>query len=349
MAKTNHTASSRRILSGTAWVLALGYAAALATATAADFDQGAVFTLIEENDLVVDTDRHYTQGIKVAYLHDDGAMPQWVHGLSDWLPSVAYSPRVARIGFELGQNIYTPADTHTTDPIPKDRPYAGWLYAGFTLQRRGFTADIWPTLESFELQLGIIGPESLAKEAQTWVHEIRGFDLPQGWANQLNTEPGVALRYWRGLRLSPSDAVSHYFDVIPHVGASLGNVETSFRVGGTARLGVNLPDSFGVQTISSLVTTEGGWSPGRPGSQWGIHGFSGFEGWLVAHTVFLDGNLWQHSQSVPRETTVIEWKSGVALTFRHAELALAYVYRSREFEGQELSNGYGSLSMKIRL
>ena len=29
---------------------------------------------------------------------------------------------------------------------------------------------------------------------------------------------------------------------------SLGNVETALRLGGTARLGVNLPDSFGLQT-----------------------------------------------------------------------------------------------------
>lgn len=331
----------------TAFITVFGLTATLAV-SAAEFDQAPVFTVLEENDLVVRTDRHYTQGIKLAYVHRDEAMPQWLHRFSDWLPSLGYSQKVARIGFSIGQNIYTPADIQISEPQPDDRPYAGWLYGGFSLQRRGLTADLWPTLESFEIQLGIVGPESLAEQAQTWIHQIRGFDLPQGWDNQLKTEPGIAIRYWRGLRLSPSEAASRYLDVIPHYGGSLGNVETSLRVGATLRLGWNLPDSFGVQTISSLLTTEGGWSPSRKRGEWGIHGFTGFETWFVAHTVFLDGNLWQDSQSVPKETTVVEWQGGVAVTFRRAELAFSFVARSHEFEQQAKANGYGSLSVKVR-
>ena len=34
-------------------------------ASAQSYDQGPVFSAIEENDLVVKTDRHYTQGIKL--------------------------------------------------------------------------------------------------------------------------------------------------------------------------------------------------------------------------------------------------------------------------------------------
>ena len=41
---------------------------------------------------------------------------------------------VRRVGVSFGQNIYTPNDTFTSQPIYNDRPYAAWLYASFALQ-----------------------------------------------------------------------------------------------------------------------------------------------------------------------------------------------------------------------
>jgi hypothetical protein len=315
----------------------------------AHFDQGPVFTVHEENDMVVRTDRHYTQGIKLSYLHADGSLPGFLQAIDRFLPNCGYDQRTSRFGLQIGQNIYTPANITTDELLEEDRPYAGWLYVGLTLQRRGLTRRGWPTLESFEVQLGSIGPPSLGEQAQTWVHEVRDLDLPRGWEHQLEAEPGIELRYWRGVRLTFSEASAEWVDFIPHGAASLGNVTTGLRVGGTLRAGLHLPDSFGVQTISSLLSTEGGWSPSAGEHRWSIYVFTGVEGWLVAHNAFLDGNLYQNSHEVSKETFVGEWKSGFAVGFRYAEAGFAYVLRSREFSDQEEENGYGSLFVKVRL
>jgi lipid A 3-O-deacylase len=312
---------------------------------AQDFESGGVLSVIEENDLIFDTDRHYTQGVRISYLGADNRLPDRLRRFSDSLPSIGYDKRADRIGFVIGQNIYTPGNTAAKQLLPWDRPYAGWLYGGFVLQRRGLTADRWVSLESLQLDLGVIGPESLAKEAQTWVHEIRGFHLPQGWSNQLKTEPGICLKYYRALRLS-SPATKRHLDFIPHAGGALGNVETSLRGGGILRIGVNLPDDFGVQTISSLLTSEGGHVTERV-SLWGVHVFFGTEGWVVGHSAFLDGNLFRSSHSVEREVFVAEIKTGLVVDLSRVQLAVSYVSRSPEFTGQSERNRYGSVSAKV--
>jgi hypothetical protein len=313
-----------------------------------DTNQGPVFTLIEENDLVVDTDRHYTQGIKLSYLHSENHVPHWLETFSDKLPAVGFTILANRIGTQVGQNIYTPANISVTTLQRGDRPYAGWLYTGLIFQRRGLAAERIPTLEHFQLDLGIIGPDSLAKEAQTWVHELRGFQTPKGWDHQLHDEPGVALKYQRSWLLSPSADNPRYLDLIPHIGASVGNVETSFRAGADLRLGFHLPDDFGVQTISSLMPSEGGWLQERKGGRWGFYVFSGLEGSAVGYNAFLDGNLFQSSPHVEHEPFVAEWKTGFVFVLSHVDTGFSYVVRTREFVGQRRDNSYGSLFAKIK-
>lgn len=318
-----------------------------ASVWAQEFDQGPVFTFVEENDLVVDTDRHYTQGIKLSYLEADGQLPRWLARFSRKLPSLGFSNAVERIGFAIGQNIFTPADITARELLANDRPYAGWLYTGLILQRRGFSDTGHLTLEHFQLDLGVIGPESLAREAQTWVHEIRGINTPKGWDHQLKTEPGIALKYLRIWRISP-DNEQRVFDLMPLMGSSLGNVETSVRAGASLRLGWNLPDDFGAQTISSLMTTEGGWSPNRTQSRWGFYVFSGVEGSIVLYTAFLNGNLYRDSHRIDGEPFVGEWKSGAVAVLGRVETGFTYVFRTREFIGQTEDNGYGSVFIKVK-
>jgi hypothetical protein len=110
---------------------------------------------------------------------------------------------------------------------------------------------------------------------------------------------------------------------------------------------VNLPQNFGVQTISSLTTSEGGRPSTGERSSWGFYVFTGIDAWAVAYTVFLDGNLYQDSPHVSKEPLVAEWKSGFAFVSKWVELGFTYVERSREFTSQDQDNAYGSLWMKV--
>jgi lipid A 3-O-deacylase len=323
-------------------------AGAAAPSPAQTFDHGAVLAVIEENDLFFRTDRHYTQGLKIAYLQRDGDLPRCAAWLSETLPPWGFDLGAEKFGYELGQSIFTPADIDSPQLLPEDRPYAGWLYFGFVLQRRGLTAHQRMTLEHFQLDAGIIGPWSLAEVAQKVVHDLRALNTPAGWDNQLGNEPGIALKYQRSLNLLPARSGPRYLDIIPHAGFSLGNVDTSVRAGALARVGFNLPDDFGVPTIDSLVTIDGGRSASRKRGRYGFNVFTGVEVRGVIYSAFLDGSLFQHSHSVDKKPFVLEWKNGIALILDRVELAIAYVYRSHEFTRQTEENEYGSIVLKCK-
>ena len=308
-------------------------------------NQGRVFTILEENDLVVRTDRHYTQGIKLSFLQSDGVVPRVAARMAEQLPTVGYQTNALKFGYQVGQSMFTPANIGAAGLLPADRPYGGWLYTGFILQRRGETAGQTPVLENFAIDLGIVGPESLAKEAQTWVHEVRGFRLPKGWGNQLRTEPGINLKYERSHLYRSSWTDRFAVDLIPRAGFSLGNVDTSLRLGGMLRAGWNLPGNFGLQTIDSLTTPEGGVPAGSGewGRRLGVFAFVGTEGRVVGHNIFLDGNLLHRSHRVEKEWLTGELRTGVAVRLGRCLIGLTHVFRTPEFRKQPEHDAYGSV------
>lgn len=319
----------------------------VASALAQQARQGAVLTVIEENDLVVNTDRHYTQGIKISYLHGDDYFPYGSERLYGFLPKLGFTPEVGKFGYSVGQSIYTPADLKTSTLLPYDRPYAGWLYGAAILQRRGMSFGRFPAQEEYEFEYGFVGPSALAQESQTWVHHVRGFPIPQGWDNQLRNEPGLRLKYWRGMKLLSLKGDMLDLDWIPHVGISLGNVDTSVRLGARLRIGVNIPDDYGIQTIDSLATTSGGVTCSRR-HRWGAYFFGAVEGRGVLHNVFLDGNLFEQSHSVDKEVLVGDVAFGFVVVLNRIEVGYAQFYRTPEFRFQTEHDSFGAVFAKIK-
>jgi lipid A 3-O-deacylase len=101
-------------------------------------------------------------------------------------------------------------------------------------------------LDVIQLDLGIVGPSSLADKTQMFVHSLSGAALPKGWDQQLRDEPGIVLTYqrkWRGLyEFSPFGMGA---DITPYAGGSVGNVSTQAVIGGTLRIGFDLPADYG--------------------------------------------------------------------------------------------------------
>jgi hypothetical protein len=312
-----------------------------------------VFAAIWENDMLYNPapgrhqDRHYTQGLKFVFLDRDDPMPLWVRSLrldkgSECLPSLGFEPTSRSFGLTLGQNIYTPEDDRATHLITSDRPYAAWLYTGAILQRRGLTGKV-PTLESFELDLGVIGPEALGEEAQNTIHRWKRVPTFDGWANQLKTEPAFELKYGRTWRITLSEKTSRYFDILPKAGTALGTVRVMGEAGVGARLGWNLPEDFGLQRIDSPIPLTNGKHFG-----WlGFYAFCEVEGRAVGRNAFLDGNLWQAGPHVDKRPLVADWMYGLGLTLgKHLEASWVVDQRTKEFYGQNSSDRFGSLMMK---
>ena len=321
--------------------------------SAQDERQGPIFAITEENDLFSNpftadhTDRHYTHGLKFTYLGGDDDLPRWAVNASDHLPLLGIDRSAQNLGYVFGQNMYTPEDLESDALIKTDRPYAGWLYGGVYLQRRGKTdADGIPVQEDFEVDLGVTGRPSLAGIIQTAFHSV--FDrtrIPKGWNDQVATEPGLLLKYARLWRLSLNPTTARYVDLIPHIGADLGNIQISGNMGATARLGVNLPDDFGMQIIDSPASAGGGVTSTSP--PFSFYAFCGADGRAVGHNLFLDGSTFRGGPSVERIPWVADLSWGVAMRlFRHVELGYTRVLRTHEFVGQHNSDVFGSLEAK---
>ena len=303
------------------------------------------FSLIEENDLFYDPapgkhqDRHYTQGLKAIY-----SQPWQDAPFSQWLPHVGISPATSNtVVWILGQSIFTPEDNRAANLIKNDRPYAGWLYAGAALQRRGLTARGTPVLESFDLDLGVVGPQALGEEAQNTLHSWRHLPQFEGWGHQLKTEPDFVLKYGRAWKLGLENDTCH-FEFIPNIGTQLGTLRVSGNAGLAVRFGFNLPDDFGIQTIDSPLVISSG--PAR--SQFSLYLFAQAEANVVGRNVFLDGNLYQSSPSIRKKTLVGDYLYGVGLTpCRHFELSWSFDVRTYEFTGQQANDQFGSVALKF--
>jgi hypothetical protein len=308
--------------------------------------EGGVLTLQFDNDLFGGTDRHFTHGTRFAWMTPPGGAPDFLSAPAGLLPPFADSERL-RASFSIGQNIFTPTDITRDPPDPDDRPYAGWLYAGF-----GLVAEGDGHLDNLELDLGVVGSYALAEEVQTGWHDLIDITEPEGWDSQLKNEPGVVLYYSRSWQALPRYQLFETplledlaVDIVPHASLALGNVFTFGAVGGTIRFGNDLPNDYGPPRIR----------PSLPGTDFfasddhfGWYLFAGVEGRWVLRNIFLDGNSFRDGPSVEKEVVVGDLQIGLAIILGPARLSYTHAFRSQEFEGQDGHSQFGSMSLSVR-
>ena len=144
-----------------------------------------------DNDLFTGTDREYTNGVQVGSTSatvesfDDAEFApslRWANDKLRWLQPKGFEEN--NVTWTIGQRMFTPEDWRLEEPDPRDRPYAGLLFAGLTYNGRDSHS-----LRSTSLDVGIVGPSALAEQAQNLVHEAAGVDRFLGWDHQLNDEP----------------------------------------------------------------------------------------------------------------------------------------------------------------
>ena len=319
---------------------------------AAGKDQPWTFTFYFENDLFSDTDQNYTNGTKLSWVSpdltgyaEDGRLPDWSLKYIRWLPFINEPGLQRNIALSIGQNMYTPEDISKEELVEDDRPYAGWTYFGIAFHSKNERR-----LDSMEIQLGIVGPESFAEETQKLVHELVNSKQPKGWDNQLNNEPGLAMVYECRLRFLRERAENGMgYDAITHLGATVGNVYTYANTGLEIRGGWNIPKDFGTALIrpagdSSATVSAMGSRPSIK-KKFSIHVFAGVSGRLVLRDIFLDGNTFTDSHSINKEYFVADAYAGISLTVYRFKLSYTQVARSKEFEGQDDNHCFGSIAL----
>lgn len=293
------------------------------------------FTVIEENDFfahISASDKHYTQGLRLEHhVYEPRGGPFFT------LRSLYGDGLLYANGMAIGQAMYTPT-VITADPAdPEDRPYAAWLYLGFLTTvsdpMRGWQ-DTW------EWDLGTVGPHALGDEIQSGWHEIIGADNPT-WAGQLPNEIAGGLawkRQWSHAAFgeSTSDWAAR---TITSVGATLGTVTCDVSAGTKFLFGYRVPDDF----------EAGRGTRGFPnGEGFRLYGFAGVEGRFVPWNVFLDGTAFRDSASVSRKYVTADFTMGVVLRAGEAlGLSYAQVFRSGEISTDPRYHNFGSIVLSL--
>ena len=133
------------------------------------------------------------------------------------------------LGFEFGQKIFNPQSGVITDAKYVDRPFAGYLYIGSTLN------FLYKNESNIKIsaQLGVVGPSSGAEGVQNFVHNTFGFYHIQGWQYQIKNDPELNLSAEYNKLLARTTG----FDVSLSAYTDLGTGFTGAGVGPMFRLG----------------------------------------------------------------------------------------------------------------
>ena len=197
-------------------VLSLGVLPAIASAT---------IRLELSNDIILSSDNQFTNGTSVVVssavadsLNETAGTPAFGRSLVAWAIPEKTGLKY-RESWVFGQNMQTPADIETSELIPNDVPYVGFLGWGNSFY--GFNDDAF-----FGAQwlIGWVGEEALAEQGQKFVHTVIGGDNPEGWDNQLDSEPvlngyvSVKRRFfrsaWFDAALAGDIAVGNFFTFV---------------------------------------------------------------------------------------------------------------------------------------
>lgn len=298
-------------------------------------------------------DQHYTNGIGIGLTQHT----RWADDVADWMPGHdGFGPARTGVGYVLAQQMYTPEVITDPAPQPLDHPWAGYLYGGIYWERATDDLDApVRTLDHFQLDVGLVGPDSLAEDTQIWWHHRVDADHPAGWANQIKDEPAVQFTFRKKWRFDllphnrPDLDEPSAFDIqlIPYAGFGLGTVYRQLEGGATLRAGWNIPDDFGPAKLNDPADAT---APQLTRTGWSVYGFTRLGGRAVQHNLFIEGSDFRSGPGASEKPLVGEVAAGGALAYHadHWALELDYqqTFLTQEFKTQTGHDAYGSLALR---
>jgi lipid A 3-O-deacylase len=237
------------------------------------------------------------------------------------------------MGIFFGQNIYTPDHIHNPEEREKkDMQFAGWLYGGIFAQRASNDE-----MEHFELNFGVIGPDSFAGPTQRFVHKTLNLDLPQGWENQLGNEFHSNFTWFKRQR---GDALlfkhTSNFDSYFEYGFTAGTLQRNAIGSIIFRLGYDLQNDFGPGRLEApACATYRKAKNAKP-----VYLFARFGGKLVEYNRFLSG--------LDTEPVVGMMQFGFVTKYDLFEVSYSQTFLTREYKEQDSTDSYFTVNVTYR-
>ena len=90
-------------------------------------DERATWSFVLENDYFANTDRNYTNGIRLEWVAPEDEVSRWLTQAARTQPFVNLKGARVRQGFALAHTLYTASDITLENPPLDDHPYAAHL------------------------------------------------------------------------------------------------------------------------------------------------------------------------------------------------------------------------------
>lgn len=302
-----------------------------------------------ENDVLARerTDRWYTNGLRfsVTIARPDAQLDPVARWLLDKTAGfslgddVQVAAATKLVTYSVGQNMYTPRRIDISSPQIHDRPWAGWLYGGITVQ--GYVANGGVggagEFQQSDLKIGVTGHASGAGQVQRWFHESIGSQYPAGWEQQLKQQAGLQLSHMRIYRFGDS-AKRDWVGLHAGGGATLGTL----RSYATAVAGVIVGSLKGTNPVfvpaneGDFVIQDFDKRPAR--DRWLVFANVSLTG--VASNRFITGSTPYGHSDVRLRRIVPAWQWGLAFPMPFTESwRVVYTQNARQAEFDSPSVG----------
>ncbi|MBK0369838.1 lipid A deacylase LpxR family protein [Flavobacterium agrisoli] len=243
--------------------------------------------------------------------------------------------------FYIGQNVYTPRYVNAEAVDDNDRPFAGYLFAGY--EKGFFKADSHAIKVGFAV--GTIGPNSYAQGFQENFHKIFNYKNIYGWENQIRNALAFQINGLYFKKLS-QNKIQNTFDLNWQSTADFGTIFTGMSTGLVARIGFK-------KRLPLLNSSLLGASVGT--SKYNYNEFYFYAAPSIRYQVYdatIQGSLFSDTSPVtfPIEYFRFNAKAGLAYRRHNWNLSYAFVYTTKEVaESPAIGYFYGSIGVSVLL
>ena len=273
-------------------------------------------------------DRYYTNGL---FIYFRRAVDQ--QQLKGSLEKLTYE-------IAAGQKIYNPISGYSPNPAQQDRPFAGHLYGGVSTSL--FFKN--ESLLKLDLNLGMLGPASLAEDGQKLLHDVVGFYEVKGWEYQIANDfsANATVAFAKLLHRSANNAVDFTLDTY----ANLGTTHNGAGVGVVFRAG-NLNQLFSSSYYNALIEHN---SKSKKTHQKEFYFYTKPQLNLVVYDATVSGSLFNDDSPVTFQTKpfVFAQQLGVNYSSPRFTLDYSFIFKSREIKSAAKPHQYSSIAMYYR-
>jgi lipid A 3-O-deacylase len=243
------------------------------------------------------------------------------------------------IELSAGQMIFNPRLGFSPDPLKQDRPFAGYLYVGGAINWFRKAEDLFRA----SVQIGTVGPNSLAQDGQELLHSSFGFYEPAGWAYQIKNEAAIntSVQYIKVMQRANNKKTDFTFEGYANAGTTFSGLGAGilFRAGNIEQLfnSSSYNARIGSRTREAYTRNE-------------LFFYAKPQLNVVAYDATFQGSLFNDNSPITFDTKPLVFAQQFGVNYSTGRLTLDFnvIFKTKEVKSTATAHQYGSLRLNYR-